>query len=65
MNGAIIINAPCTFVRIEVRRMVDGRDIIESTEVVRTESLENFFGENGLADWLRRLNETPFSSRRF
>ncbi len=61
----ITINAPCTFIRIEVRRTGDGRDVIESAEVVRTEALENFFGENGLADWMRRLNETPFNRRRF
>lgn len=63
MSGPIIINAPRTFVRIEVRRMVDGRDVIESAEVVRADALDNFFGENGFADWLRRLNEAPFRRR--
>lgn len=61
----IVVNAPCTFIRLEVRRTVDGRDIIESAKVIRAESLENFFGENGLEDWLQRLNEAPFSRRRF
>ncbi|MEP0825920.1 MAG: hypothetical protein HRF40_10575 [Nitrososphaera sp.] len=60
-----VIDAPCTFIRIEVRRTVDGRDVIESAEVIRTESLENFFGENGLEGWLRRLNEGRFDRRQF
>lgn len=65
MTGPIIINGRCTFVRIEVRRTADGRDIIESAEVIRTNALDNFFGENGPAEWIRKLNEGRFERRRF
>jgi hypothetical protein len=69
MNGPIVINGPlingpCTLIRIEVRRTVDGRDVIESAEVIRTNSLDNFFGENGVVDWVRKLNGGRFEGRR-
>lgn len=62
MNGPIIvINAPCAFIRIEVRRS-DGEETVIA-EVLPADALREFFAVKGPAEWIRKLQENRYDLR--